>query len=32
MSTWRQQILGETNDFCNAHGSRSFARQEFALY
>ena len=29
MSTWRQQNLTETADFCNAQGSRIFALQEF---
>jgi hypothetical protein len=29
MPTWRQQILAEIIDFCNAHGSRSFTLQEF---
>ena len=31
MPKWSQQILAETIDFCNDHGLRSFALQEFTF-
>ena len=32
MPTWRQQILAEIIDFCNAHGSRSFTLHSIENY